>query len=195
MSTIAEPLSAYVSPCPVVNFDDPYVCETAFELRGCSDLETAERCFCFVRDEIRHSSDCQINPVTLRASDVVRHRTGFCYAKSHLLAALLRANAIPAGLCYQRLTVDSDMGTFCLHGLNAMYLDGIGWYRIDARGNRDNMNAQFCPPHERLAFAANLPGEYTLPEIYVRPLDNVVRCLERCKTWIEVCESLPDAPP
>jgi transglutaminase-like putative cysteine protease len=66
--------------------------------------EVAQKCFEFVRDEIKHSWDYKINPVTCKASDVLKHGTGYCYAKSHLLAALLRANSIPAGLCYQRLT-------------------------------------------------------------------------------------------
>jgi len=71
---------------------------------GHSNL-TAIACACFhwVRDQVDHSSDHQKNPVTCRASKVLAHRTGYGYAKSHLLAALLRANQIPAGLCDQRL--------------------------------------------------------------------------------------------
>ncbi len=65
-------------------------------------MAIAHRCFEFVRDEVRHSWDFKENPVTCHASEVLRHRTGYCYAKTHLLAALLRANRIPAGLCYQR---------------------------------------------------------------------------------------------
>ena len=49
----------------------------------------AKACFNFVRDEIKHSWDYQLNPVTCKASDVLKHGTGYCYAKSHLLAALL----------------------------------------------------------------------------------------------------------
>ena len=70
-----------------------------------SDVEVARACFLFVRDEIRHSWDYQEDTITLKASEVLEHRTGYCYAKSHLLAALLRANDIPAALCYQRLTI------------------------------------------------------------------------------------------
>ena len=99
------------------------------------ELEIVRRCFEFVRDEIKHSWDYQLNPVTCKASDVLKHGTGYCYAKSHLLAALLRANNIPAGLCYQRTTA-YDESEFCLHGLNAVYLEWHGWYRIDARGNK-----------------------------------------------------------
>ena len=84
--------------------------------------------------------------VTCRASDVLAARTGFCYAKSHLLAALLRANGIPAALCYQRLSIDGQGPPFCLHGLNAVHLPEHGWYRIDARGNKPGVDAQFTPP-------------------------------------------------
>jgi len=44
---------------------------------------------------------CQRDVVTCSASEVLREGTGICFAKSHLLAALLRAVGIPAGLCYQ----------------------------------------------------------------------------------------------
>ncbi|MEZ0154964.1 MAG: transglutaminase family protein [Candidatus Reddybacter sp.] len=49
-----------------------------------------------MRDQISHSLDSQQNPVTYRASSVLEYGTGYCYAKSHLLVALLRANSIPA---------------------------------------------------------------------------------------------------
>ncbi|OGT42131.1 MAG: Cro/Cl family transcriptional regulator, partial [Gallionellales bacterium RIFOXYD2_FULL_52_7] len=100
------------------------------------DEAIARRCFEFVRDTIKHSWDYRMNPVTCKASDVLMYGTGYCYAKSHLLAALLRANGIPAGLCYQRLAVGTEGPPFCLHGLNAVYLEQHGWYRIDARGNK-----------------------------------------------------------
>ncbi|MEM8544794.1 MAG: transglutaminase-like domain-containing protein, partial [Cyanobacteria bacterium P01_H01_bin.119] len=93
--------------------------------------EIAQACYEWVRDEIRHSFDYQINPVTWRASDVLRYKTGYCFAKSHLLAALLRANQIPAGFCYQRLSVDDRGAPYSLHGFNAVYLPQVGWYRVD----------------------------------------------------------------
>lgn len=33
---------------------------------------------------------------------------GICFAKSHLLAALLRCKSIPAGFCYQKLILDDE---------------------------------------------------------------------------------------
>lgn len=155
---------------------------------------TAQRCFEYVRDEIKHSSDFQMNPVTCSATEVLIHGTGYCYAKSHLLCALLRANKIPAGLCYQRLSVDGVGAPYCLHGLNAVYLPEYGWYRIDARGNREDVDAQFHPPVEQLAFSTKQPNEYDLPEIYVSPLPIVTEALKACKTWDELASKLPDVP-
>ena len=68
-----------------------------------TDIEIAKNCFLYVRDNINHTGDYQDNITTCKASDVLKHKTGWCYAKSHLLASLLRANNIPAGFCYQRL--------------------------------------------------------------------------------------------
>jgi transglutaminase-like putative cysteine protease len=161
--------------------------------RGSTDnREVTTRCFEFVRDQIRHSLDFRLNPVTCKASDVLAHTTGYCYAKSHLLAALLRANKIPAGLCYQRLLIEAGGVTFSLHGLNAVYLPAHGWYRLDARGNKPGVQAEFCPPVEKLAFPVNDPGEVDLPEIWSEPLSIVIRTLTENATYDQVFQSLPD---
>lgn len=157
-----------------------------------SEEEIARRCFEFVRDVIRHSGDYQQNPLTCAASDVLLQGTGYCYSKSHLLAALLRANGIPAGLCYQRLTVDTEGPPFCLHGLNAVYLKRYGWYRIDARGNKPGVNADFCPPQEKLAFPILQREERDLPEIWPEPLTVVVKALTTFKTVEQISHNFPD---
>ncbi len=154
--------------------------------------DIAKSCFEWVRDNIKHSADYKLNPVTCKASDVLSHKTGYCYAKSHLLAALLRANGIPAGLSYQRLSVNDDGAPYSLHGLNAVFLKNYGWYRIDARGNRESINAQFTPPYEQLAFSINSENETDLPEIWHEPLSVVVSVLERYKTYAAVYNNLPD---
>jgi transglutaminase-like putative cysteine protease len=156
------------------------------------DTDIARACFVFVRDAIRHSWDYRLNPVTCAASEVLAHGTGYCYAKSHLLAALLRANGIPAGLCYQRLTVGTEGQPFCLHGLNAVFLKEYGWYRIDARGNKPGVAADFCPPREQLAFQVLLKEERDLPEIWAEPLGIVIDALQRHATVEQVAENLPD---
>jgi transglutaminase-like putative cysteine protease len=122
----------------------------------------------------------------------LEHATGYCYAKSHLLAALLRANAIPAGLCYQRLSLDGEGAPYCLHGLNAVWLSEHGWYRIDARGNKPGVDAQFLPPLERLAFSINESLEADLPEIWPEPLPVVTKVLTESATIEVVYANLPD---
>jgi len=155
-------------------------------------IEIAKSCFEYVRDEVMHSSDFKLNPVTCKASDALKYKTGFCYAKSHLLAALLRANNIPAGFCYQRLTVENDKPPFCLHGLNAVYLPEIGWYRIDARGNKKGVEAEFTPPIEALAFPIITEGEADLPEIWAEPLQVVIDALNPASNYEYVANNLPD---
>jgi transglutaminase-like putative cysteine protease len=155
----------------------------------------ARACFEWVRDQIHHSVDHQMNPVTCCASDVLKHKTGYCFAKSHLLAALLRANNIPAGFCYQRLSLNDQGAPYSLHGFNAVYLEAFGWYRIDPRGNRDGIDARFTPPQEQLAYTATLPGEVDFLGILAEPLPMVIEALETYPQWDQVWHHLPDLSP
>jgi transglutaminase-like putative cysteine protease len=108
----------------VIDWQHPDIVAKASALRGtdASVTSIARRCFEWVRDEIKHSHDHGLHPVTCVASDVLRVGSGYCYAKSHLLAALLRANGLSAGFCYQRLSRDDNGPPSCLHGLNAVWL-------------------------------------------------------------------------
>ncbi len=196
-----QPISSneadYLRVTDVLDWTEPAVQTLARSLgeETGNRLETARRCFEWVRDHIRHSVDFQMNPVTCSASEALRAGTGFCYAKSHLLVALLRANGIPGGLCYQRLVLDSEGKSLGLHGLVAVHLEEIGWYRCDPRGNKQSIEAAFEPPIERLAFALNRPGECDYPEVWPDPLPDVVSVLRRFSDWREVLENLPDRPP
>jgi len=187
-------MQQYLECSEYIDWDHPLVSAKAAELaEAClGDAAIAKRCFEFVRDSIQHSWDHRKNPVTCKASDVLIHGTGYCYAKSHLLAALLRANAIPAGLCYQRLAAGADGPPYCLHGLNAVFLKQHGWYRIDARGNKPGVSAEFRPPTEYLAYPVAGAEERDLPEIWAEPLPLVVRALILNKTVEQVFENLPD---
>lgn len=161
----------------IIDWNQSDVANLAGELNENDPYKTAKRCFDWVRDEIRHSIDHHEKTVTISASGVFNARTGLCYAKSHLLAALLRANKIPAGFGYQRLSLDEKLNRYCLHGFNAIWLPDLGWYRVDARGNRTDIRTEFDPPHERLAFQANQAGEITFSEIHDQPLPVVIESL------------------
>jgi hypothetical protein len=181
---------------PVIDWDQPRVLALAEELShgANSQVDIARACFEWVRDEIPHTSDHGLDPVTCSASGVLKERTGFCYAKSHLLAALLRANGIPSGFVYQRLALDARGEVFCLHGLNAVWLPEIGWYRIDPRGNRRDLNAGFDPPHEALPFACSVTGERIFHRVFPDPTRVVLDALRRFRTRALLEANLPDAP-
>jgi transglutaminase-like putative cysteine protease len=187
-------LEPYLRATPIIDWSHSAVHALARELADGLDSPAAiaRQCFEWVRDQIYHSVDYQLSPVTCAASDVLDARTGFCYAKSHLLAALCRANGIPAGLCYQRLQIDPQQETYCLHGLVAVLLPSHGWYRADPRGNRPGVDAQFVPPRERLAFTIEQPGEADLQAVYPDPLPLVVLALQTAPNADALACNLPD---
>jgi transglutaminase-like putative cysteine protease len=191
MQAAMEP---FLNSSDVIDCGHPAVRAKAEELaQAASGVQgIARRCFEWVRDTIQHSYDYERNPVTCSASEVLLAGTGYCYAKSHLLAALLRANGIPAGFCYQRLSLDETGPPFSLHSLNAVYLPEFGWYRMDSRGNKNGVDAQFCPPVERLAFKLSHPEERDFPEILAELLPVVVSALHSHQTWDALYKNLPD---
>ncbi len=150
-------MNEFLQSTEVIDWKHPDIQARARSLAmGCNDVPAiARRCFEWVRDEIKHSHDHGLQPVTCAASEVLQVGSGICYAKSHLLAALLRANGIPTVLCYQRLC-GTDAGTaFSLHGLNAVHLPECGWYRIDTRGNRADIDVQFSSVAARRIWILN----------------------------------------
>lgn len=191
---VADKMKKYLESSEYIDWKSENIASHAHELSNglVKDQDVAKRCFEWVRDNIKHSADYKLNPITCRASDVLEHGTGYCYAKSHLLAALLRANGIPAGLCYQRLSVFENGAPYSLHGLNAVYLEEVGWYRVDARGNKNGVDAQFTPPREKLAFPIAESNESDFKEIWHVPLPVIVDTLEKYTTYTEVLENLPD---
>jgi transglutaminase-like putative cysteine protease len=183
----------YLEATPTIDWQSQSVRALATQLRGrgVDPRSTVRACFEYVRDRIPHTADHNLDPVTCSASDVLEQGTGFCYAKSHLLAALLRANDVPAGFVYQRLS-DGD-GSFCLHGLNAVWLPDCGWYRLDARGTRSGLVSEFTPPRERLPFACTGAGERLFPGVWASPVPHVLAALRSHRRREDLLRHLPDA--
>ena len=155
-----DTISAYLEASELINHTHPaigaWVAER--EANGRADMEIVQETFEFVRDQVAHSWDIQSHRVTAKASEVLEHGEGICYAKSHLLAALLRRQGIASGVCYQRLTLgDTPESGYCIHALNTVYLPSLGrWIRLDARGNKPGVDAQFLTDTEQLAYAVRL---------------------------------------
>jgi transglutaminase-like putative cysteine protease len=152
-----------------------------FELNFPDELALVKSVYEFVRDEIKHSWDARDKRVTKSATEVLEQGVGICWAKANLLAALLRACGIPTGICYQRLTLGDVPETgFCIHALNAVYIKSLDkWIRLDARGNKTGVDAQFDIGQERLAFPVRKDfGEVDYGIVYANPSDKLMKVLE-----------------
>lgn len=148
----------------------------------------------FVRDHIGHSADINEDAITCTASDVLKAGHGICFAKSHLLAALLRCKSVPTGFCYQKLILDDETAPVLIyHGLNGVYMKDLGrWIRLDARGNKDGVNAQFSVETEQLAFPVRPElGEIDNLFVYPDPDKKVLETLKKFGTRTELWDNLP----
>lgn len=175
---------SFLASTECIDCSHPLIQEKAAELKegAGSSLDYVRKAYEFVRDEIPHSWDIKSEVVSRKASDVLANKTGICWTKSCLLAALLRANGIPSGISYQLLTRadEDDSEGYIIHALNTVYVEeNQKWIRLDARGNRENVNAQFSLDKERLAF----PVRKELGEIDYR--DNNPDLDERLKRILQ----------
>ena len=147
----------YLLETKTIDYGNPRIQEKVSELRAGSltTMDYIEKAYEFVRDKIPHSWDIQSTIVSRKASEVLENKTGVCWTKSCLLAALLRANGIPAVISYQLLTRadDDDSEGYIIHALNTVYIEEQSkWIRLDARGNKENVHAEFSIEEEHLAF-------------------------------------------
>lgn len=184
-------LEEYLLELDVVDYSNALIQEKSQELfhQEQSEIEKVKIAFEYVRDEIPHSWDIQGKIVTCVASEVLKHKEGICYAKSNLLAALLRSQGIPTGFCYQRLMLfDTPKKGFCLHAMNAVYLTALNkWIRVDARGNKSGVDAQFSVDKEKLAFSVNEKfGEQDYPVIYTKPNSKTIEVLQKNTDALEM---------
>lgn len=114
---IKDAIDEYLSVSKYINWDDASILTKAkeFEQRCADEISLVKAIYEFVRDEIKHSWDVQDKRVTKSATEVLEQRVGICWAKANLLAAMMRACGIPAGICYQRLTLGDVPETgFCM---------------------------------------------------------------------------------
>ncbi len=151
-------MEEYLIETHSIDYNNPIIRVKVQELKNQSkDKEDyIKRAYFFVRDEIPHSWDIGVNTVLKTASDVLKNKTGICWTKSCLLAALLRANGIPSGISYQLLSLDDEGNSgHLIHALNTAYIEELKkWVRLDARGNVDYINDEFTLDTDQIAFSA-----------------------------------------
>jgi len=190
-------INEYLKKSEILDYENEFIMHIGDSLSAgiLDEVEIVKSVYEYVRDEISHSFDISGEIVTSKASDVLIHKQGICYAKAHLLAAILRYLEIPAGFCYQKLILN-DAETprrLVVHALNAVYLKDIKkWIRIDARGNKLSVTAQFCIEGEKLAFPIREElGEADGFVIYAKPNKRTIETLEASKTISELIQNLP----
>lgn len=180
---------------PVIQFDSSLIRKQISAITSQTDSikERAKLAFEFSRDKIQHSFDSDsCTQVTINAEDVLEKKEGICFAKAHVLASLLRGMGIPTGFCYQ-LTFSPKVG-FAMHGLNAIYLEESGWFRVDPRGNKPGIDSQFTTDKEQLAYFIDTEkGEIDYPNVFIEPLPLVISAMHNSKNVKELFLNRPKA--
>ena len=187
----------YLEATRYIDYNTPDVRAVAdiLKIESMDELSLIKSTYYYVRDNIHHSWDVQDKRVTVSASDVLREGVGICWAKANLLAALLRANGIPAGFSYQRLTLgDTPDSGYCIHALNTVYISSLKkWIRLDARGNKEGVNAGFSVGEEKLAFNITSIGEIDYLDNHASPDKGLMKVLENNDDALDMyLHHLPD---
>lgn len=83
---------------------------------------------------------------------------------------------------------DTPEQGYCIHALNAVYIAKVDrWIRLDARGNKFGINAQFSLKKEQLAFRIdNRSGEADYSTIYISPHPKTIHVLKQNKNAIDM---------
>lgn len=189
-------IDEYLEADDVINYRNKAIMQLADSLfqKANNELEFIKMAYEFVRDNISHSADIKEDIITCAASEVLEAGHGICFAKSHLLAALLRCKSIPTGFCYQKLILDDETAPILIyHGLNGVYIKELEkWIRLDARGNRKDVGAQFSIDNEQLAFPVRPEmGEIDNFTVYPKPDVKIIEKLRVNKTRTELWDNLP----
>ena len=186
----------YLKSDDVIDYEKQSIAQLADMLfqKSTGEIEFIKAAYEFVRDNISHSADIKEDIITCSASQVMEAGHGICFAKSHLLAALLRCKSVPTGFCYQKLILDDETAPVLIyHGLNGVYIEEQKkWIRLDARGNKVGVNAQFSTDTEQLAFPVRPEkGEEDGFVIYPNPDKKILERLRKYKTRTELWDDLP----
>ncbi|MCE3255065.1 MAG: leuS [Rickettsiaceae bacterium] len=157
-------LKEFLEETPEIDYSHAAIQELVKKIKSQAktneEIDLVKAAYHFVRDEIAHSMDDEsylnLKP-HLKASEVLESKMGFCFGKSALLAAILRAMNIPCGFSDQLLMLDETKSDRkIIHTVNAVYIKDLKkWIRLDARGNRpEDVNAEFNLEEEKLAYPA-----------------------------------------
>ena len=183
-------IEAFLEENKYVDYSDPGIQVVAKKLREIAEdeIELIRLTYYFVRDKISHSWDVRDPRVTVSASEVLREGVGICWSKANLLAALLRANGIQAGFSHQHLmTAEEPEKRFMIHALNTVYVSSLEkWIRLDARGNNDEVHAEFSLDKEILSDMRSYAWKTDFHDNHARPEPELMKLLEEYDNMLEL---------
>ena len=141
-----EDLSIYLKSTYYIDYDTPSVSKLSKEIIASHPNEKAKAIFLFVRDKIPYTPySTFFLPEHYPASRTLKKGEGFCVQKAVLMAALARANGIPARLVFadiknyaipQKLWEMMKTNVFAFHGYNELYIDGR-WIKVTPTFDKD----------------------------------------------------------
>ena len=191
----SQDIDDYLCSTEIVDYDNHIIEEATEQLTEDlrDEVSKARAIYEFVRDQILHSFDINATSVTLSASEVLENGHGICFAKSHLLAAMMRSAGIPAGFCYQLVKSNGPVDKLSIHALNAIYLESQHkWIRLDARGNNEEMVALFSTTVETLVHTIRPDqGEKDGFVIFTEPPKKIIRALKQVDSLNTLTNLLP----
>lgn len=189
-------IEKYLESSDIIDYTTKSISDLAEAIyaKSKNTIDYIKNAYEYVRDHISHSADAGEDLITRSASEVLAAGHGICFAKSHLLAALLRQKGVPCGFCYQKLVLDDETAPVLIcHGLNGVYLEAYEkWIRLDARGNKEGVNAQFAIETEQLAFPIRPEwGEEDSFVVFAEPDAFIIKALQENQSRRKLWDNLP----
>lgn len=184
ITPVVADLNEFLTENEFIDFSHPKIQEVVKEIKDKApnnELELTKIAYHFVQDKVSHVMDIaktdpkiwQAKP-NLKASDVLQNDNAFCYGKSNLLTAILRALGIPCGFSDQLLMLDEELSNRkIIHTVNSVYLKSLKkWIRLDTRGNG---LGSFSTEEEKLAYEAREEfGEISNLATYSNPTNQII---------------------
>jgi transglutaminase-like putative cysteine protease len=75
--------------------------------------------------------------------------------------------------------VRREDGSWVLHGLAAVYLEQLDkWIRLDPRGNKPGVSADFSLDMEKIAYEPSYDGEWLDQHVYPEPWQEITHLID-----------------
>ncbi len=180
----------------MIEADDPRIREAADRIAGdSSGRETLRRLFAFVRDDVKYEMSPEVHSRDdWKATGTLERGYGFCQQKAVLLASLLRARGISAGIVAQDV-LDRKIPPHYVefighqilegHGLTCVHVEGE-WVLVDA-----TLPARLCEKKRYRLVEYDGSGDAVLP---ATDLDGEphFEILEELGVWTDMPDEIVD---